>query len=156
MGLKETMACRLHDHLSTSNQCGARQHSPTGRETILERVSLAIAVARKIDCSMGTEINSKHVQLCLPLQQLTKIPSILHIWQNKRKTTKQELLSLIVHVSFAANVVGAGRLSLQWLIDLNSTAHKLHHHTQLLNASARANIQWLDILPSTDASGVHG
>ena len=43
-------------------------------------------------------------------------------------------------------MVGSGRLFLRRLIDLSTTAHKLHHHITL-NAEARKDIQWwLDFL----------
>ena len=45
-------------------------------------------------------------------------------------------------------MVHSGRLFLRRLIDLSTTAHKLHHHITL-NAEARKDIQWwLDLLPT--------
>ena len=51
-------------------------------------------------------------------------------------------------MSFAAKVVHSRRLFLRRLIDLSTTACKLHHHITL-NAEARKDIQWwLDFLPT--------
>ena len=95
---------------------------------------------------LGIEIDSDDQVIRLPDDKYSDLHSQLTQWIGKKKCTKRELLSLIGKLSFAEKVVRSGRLFLRRLIDLSTTAHKLHHHINL-NAEARKDIQWwLDFL----------
>ena len=96
---------------------------------------------------LGIHIDTIKMELRLPMEKLDDLLSLLKRWLRKRKATKRELLSLIGKLSFAAKVVPAGRIFLRRLIDLSTSAKKLHHHIYL-STSARADIQWWqDFLP---------
>ena len=89
---------------------------------------------------LGILLDTSKMELRLPKDKLEDLLRLLKQWTRK-KTTKRELLSLIGKLSFAAKVVPAGRIFLRRLIDLSTSAKKLHHHIHL-SASARADIQW--------------
>ena len=97
---------------------------------------------------LGIVLDTSAKQLRLPPDKLEELTGLIRCWLGRHKATKRELLSLIGKLSFAAKVVPAGRLFLRRLIDLSTTARKLHHHVTL-NAEARADIKWWeDFLPS--------
>ena len=103
---------------------------------------------------LGIEIDSDDQVIRLPDDKYSDLQSQLTQWIGKKKCTKRELLSLIGKLSFAAKVVRSGRLFLRRLIDLSTTARKLHHHINL-NAEARKDIQWwLDFLPTWNGISV--
>ncbi|KAL5486695.1 hypothetical protein EMCRGX_G019209 [Ephydatia muelleri] len=90
---------------------------------------------------LGIVLDTSAKQLRLPPDKLEELTGLIRCWLGRHKATKRELLSLIGKLSFAAKVVPAGRLFLCRLIDLSTTARKLHHHVTL-NAEARADIKW--------------
>lgn len=90
---------------------------------------------------LGIEIDSLNFTIRLPADKLLALNSELNSWSNRRSCTKQELLSLIGKLSFAAKVIKPGRMFLRRLIDLSTTAKHLRHHIYL-NAEARADIKW--------------
>ena len=97
---------------------------------------------------LGIEIDSSAMQIRLPQDKLDDLLSRLHDWDQRKKCTKRELLSLIGSLSFAAKVVKPGRMFLRRLIDLSTSVDRLHHHISL-NSSGRADIRWwLEFLPS--------
>ena len=79
--------------------------------------------------------------MSLPLDKQEDILHSIQGWRGRDKATKWELLSLIGKFSFAAKVVPAGRLFLRRLIDLSTTAKKLHHHIRI-TADAREDLAW--------------
>ena len=88
--------------------------------------------------SIEASITSKRKQVLL--QEL----SPLH---TRKKCTKRELLSLIGKLSFACKILPAGCIFPRGLIDLSTSASKLHHHIRL-TGEARLDMQWwLDFLP---------
>ena len=96
---------------------------------------------------LGILLDTSKMELRLPKDKLEDLLRLLRQWTRRKKTTKRELLSLIGKLSFAAKVLPAGRIFLSRLIDLSTSAKKLHHHIHL-SASARADIQWWqDFLP---------
>lgn len=96
---------------------------------------------------LGIELDARRQEIRLPSDKLHELLNSLHVWQNRKKCTKRELLSLIGVLSFAAKVVKPGRMFLRRLIDLSTTVSCLHHHITL-NSESRADIQWwLDFLP---------
>ena len=62
-------------------------------------------------------------------------------WSRRRSCRKQELLSLIGKLSFAAKVVKPGRMFLRRLIQLSTTVSNINHHIYL-NKEAQADIAW--------------
>ena len=90
---------------------------------------------------LGITLDSTTQQLSLPLDKQEDILHSIQGWRGRHKATKRELLSLIGKLSFAAKVVPAGRLFLRRLIDLSTTAKKLHHHIRI-TADAREDLAW--------------
>jgi hypothetical protein len=90
---------------------------------------------------LGIEIDSSKMEIRLPAEKLAAILQALPFWQNRRKATKREVLSLIGTLSFATKVVRPGRTFLRRLIDLSTKATKLHHHLDI-TADARKDITW--------------
>ena len=79
--------------------------------------SLGIPVAmEKVDgpatiiIFLGLELDSNLQQIRLPAEKLQALLQELGEWQQKKKATKRELLSLIGKLAFAAKAVPAGRL----------------------------------------------
>ena len=87
---------------------------------------------------LGITLDSTQ-QLSLPLDKQEDILHSIQGWRGHHKATKRELLSLIGKLSFSAKVVPAGRLFLRHLIDLSTTAKKLHHHIRI-TADAREDL----------------
>ena len=90
---------------------------------------------------LGLELDSTLQQIRLPSDKLAAILEERKHWQQQRKTSKRQLLSLIGKLSFAARAVPAGRLFLRRLITLSTKAKELHHHIRL-NEEAQADISW--------------
>ena len=90
---------------------------------------------------LGITLDSSTQQLSLPLDKQEDILHCIRGWGGRHKATKHELLSLIGKLSFAAKVVPAGRLFLRRLIDLSTTAKKLHHHIRI-TVDAREDLAW--------------
>eukprot|EP00731_Ephydatia_muelleri_P013543 Em0007g853a len=90
---------------------------------------------------LGITLDSSTQQLSLPLDKQEDILHCIRGWGGRHKATKRELLSLIGKLSFAAKVVPAGHLFLRRLIDLSTTAKKLHHHIRI-TVDAREDLAW--------------
>ena len=88
---------------------------------------------------LGIVLDFSLQQLRLQPEKLQDISSLTRSWLGVRKVTKRELLSLIRKLSFAAEMVPAGRLFLQCLIQLSTTVRRLHHYIYL-NSEAREDI----------------
>ena len=81
------------------------------------------------------------MELCLPQDKLADLMTTLHQWQDKKKSTKRDLLSLISKLSFATKIIPSGRIFLRRLNDLSTTVSKLHHRI-LINLDARLDLAW--------------
>jgi hypothetical protein len=90
---------------------------------------------------LGIEIDTVNMVVRLPAAKLEKIKSLLLQWVGRKKCTKQDLLSLIGLLAFAAKVVKPGRMFIRRLIDLSTSVSSLHHYIYL-NREARADINW--------------
>ena len=129
------------------------QESMTTMMQLCERLGVPVATEKcegPATCItfLGIVLDSSLQQLRLPPEKLQEISSLTRSWLGLHKVTKRELLSLIGKLSFAAKVVPAGRLFLRRLIQLSTTARRLHHHIRL-NSEARADIRWWNsFLPS--------
>ena len=90
---------------------------------------------------LGIEINTITMQLTLPDTKLSELREALRFWTDRKSCTKRQLLSLIGRLHHAASVVKPGRTFLRHLINLSTTASKLHHHIRL-SESSRSDIHW--------------
>ena len=103
---------------------------------------------------LGIEIDSQQQELRLPTAKLQELLVELNRWQDRRKATKRQLLSLIGKLAFAAKVVPAGRLFTRRLITLSTSKKCLHHHIDL-SSRARADIRWWQqFLPSWNGRSI--
>ena len=90
----------------------------------------------------------------LPEEKFQELLAELKFWQQRKKCTKHDLLSLIGKLSFAAKVVHSGRIFLRCLIDLSTTVNILQHHISL-NADAKVDIAWwCDFLPTWNTKSI--
>ena len=71
---------------------------------------------------LGILLDSIALEARLPTDKLENIHQALHRWSSRTRCKKQELLSLIGTLSFAAKVVPAGRSFLRRMIDTSTTA----------------------------------
>ena len=71
---------------------------------------------------LGILLDSTALEARLPTDKLENIHQALHRWSSRTRCKKQELLSLIGTLSFAAKVVPAGRSFLRRMIDTSTTA----------------------------------
>lgn len=103
---------------------------------------------------LGIHIDSSNLTIRIPDDKYTELIEILPVWNERRKCTKKELLSLIGKLSFVCKVIRPGRIFLRRLIDISTTVTKLHHHISL-NSEARADIKWwIDFLPTWNKSSI--
>ena len=99
---------------------------------------------------LGIEIDAANSVIRLPKDKLFQLRVLVSEWLEKRKCTKRSLLSLIGTLSFACKVVKPGRMFLRRLIDLSTTAKKLHHHIDI-SVSIREDLKmWRIFLDSWD------
>ena len=125
-------------------QCFLQVAATLGTQVAMEKVDGPSTVL----VFLGLILDSLRQEIQLPPEKLQDMLQELEQWLAKCNTTKQELLSLIGKLSFAARAVPAGRLFLRLLIHLSTSATKLHHHIRL-TADARADIHWWhSFLPS--------
>ena len=90
---------------------------------------------------LGIQIDTKVMLLSLAQDKLARISAIVLSWRSKRSASKQELQSLIGHLSHAATVVQHGRTFLRRMIDLVKLAKQPHHHLRL-SAEFRSDLHW--------------
>lgn len=101
---------------------------------------------------LGIELDSVSMELRLPAEKHKNLLRELQAWEECKKCTKRQLLSLIGQLAFAAKVIPSGRTFLRRLIDLSCTVKKLSYHITL-NKEARLDIKWwLDYLPTWNGS----
>ena len=80
---------------------------------------------------LGIQIDTETMQLSLAQDKLSRMSALVLSWRSKRAAIKQELQSLIGHLSHAATVVQHGRTFLRRMIDLTKQAKQQHHHLRL-------------------------
>ena len=90
---------------------------------------------------LGILIDSIRFELWLPAEKLGRLQETIQRWTRRRSCTKQELESLLGHLSHAATVIPQGRVFLRQLFPLISLNRAPHHFIRL-NASARADLLW--------------
>nr|XP_006822618.1 PREDICTED: uncharacterized protein LOC100377439 [Saccoglossus kowalevskii] len=97
---------------------------------------------------LGIEMDTVNRVLRLPQDKLNDITSSSEKWSTTTTCMKQELLSLIGTLSFACKCIPAGRIFLQRMIDLSTTASALHQRITL-STSFQLDLEWWkDFLPT--------
>ena len=90
---------------------------------------------------LGILLDSSALEARLPPDKLSDLKTAIASWLPRRECSKQELLSLIGTLSFAAKVVPAGRTFLRRAIDLSATVPRLRD-TITLNDGFHLDMQW--------------
>ena len=90
---------------------------------------------------LGIQLDSVSMQLSLAQDKLTRIRGLVLSWRSKRAATKQELQSLVGHLSHAATVVQHSRTFLRRMIDLSKQVHQPHHFIRL-SQEFLSDLQW--------------
>ncbi|XP_077862823.1 uncharacterized protein LOC102807207 [Saccoglossus kowalevskii] len=102
---------------------------------------------------LGIMLNSKELMAFLPTDKRIGISKKLSEVLAKKSVTKQVLLSLLGHLSFAGRVVLPGRSFVSHLLQLASIVPKLHYHVAI-NSDCRMELaMWDSFLQSWN--GVH-
>ena len=92
---------------------------------------------------LGILVDTDRFQLRLPADKLARLRLLVATWRSKRSCTRNELESLVGHLSHAAIVVQHGRIFLRPLFALLSSTARPHFLIRL-NRSVRADFQWWD------------
>ena len=92
-------------------------------------------------CFLGILIDTRNLELRLPLEKIERLRTLVKLWRSKRACTRKELESFLGHLSHAASVVRPGRTFLRQLFSLLHLARAPEHYVRL-NAAARADITW--------------
>ena len=90
---------------------------------------------------LGILVDSDNFELRLPADKLARLREMLQHWAIRHACTRQELESLLGHLSHAATVISQGRVFLRQLFTLLSLDRAPHHFIRL-NAGARADLTW--------------
>ena len=90
---------------------------------------------------LGIEIDTINRTLRLPREKLCQLQEEIRSWAGRRSCKKKALLSLIGQLQHACCVVQPGRTFLRRMIDLSTTAKKLHHRIRL-NRGFRSDLYW--------------
>ena len=127
----------------TQNQCSRHLSTLTG---LCEQLSIPLAEDKREGPTtlleyLGILLDSSALKAQLPADKLQDIKSSLARWSLRSQCTKQELLSLIGTLSFAAKVVPTARTFLRRMIDLSTSAAHLHDNITL-NEGFSLDIQW--------------
>jgi hypothetical protein len=89
---------------------------------------------------LGTVLDSVRMEARLPSVKVDRLRDILTRFATRSSCTKQELLSLVGHLSYASRVVVPGRSFLSYLIRLSTTVQGLYDRVYL-NSGCRADIR---------------
>ena len=89
---------------------------------------------------LGIILDTTEMKASLPQNKLSRINSLLLTFNNRRKCTKRELLSLLGHLNFACSVIPAGRSFISRLLVAATTVKKLYHYVQL-DINCKADIR---------------
>ena len=96
---------------------------------------------------LGIVINTVTMTASISSERKQELLSALQSMIERRKCTKQQLLSLIGKLSFACKVVPAGRIFLRRLIDLSCSVSRIHHHIRLTKEAHLDMYWWFNFLP---------
>ena len=90
---------------------------------------------------LGFLIDTRAMEIRLPLEKLRRVKAMLHAWKWRKSCTKRELLSMIGTLQHASTVVKPGRTFLRRMIDLSKRNVHLDSHMRL-NMEFRADLRW--------------
>ena len=90
---------------------------------------------------LGIEVDTKAMELRLPPEKLQRLKEMIEKWRSRKSCTKEELESLVGHLSHACKVVRPGRRFLRGMIELLTVAKRRHHHIRL-SSTFRADLEW--------------
>ena len=94
---------------------------------------------------LGIQVDTEAMQLSLAPEKLSQILALVLSWRSRQSATKQELQSLIGHLSHAATVVLPGLTFLRCMIDLMKVARHPRHHVRL-TAEFKSDLYLVDII----------
>ena len=77
---------------------------------------------------LGIILDTDKMEARLPMDKLARINQKLDSLLQRRSCTKQELLSLLGHLNFAARVIYPGRSFISRIIELSKAVKHLHHY----------------------------
>ena len=101
---------------------------------------------------LGIVLDSEKLVAKLPRDKVQRILLFLESMLHKRKCIKLELLQLLGHLNFTSRVILPGRSFVSYLIQLSTTATKLHHMVYLDSHCQEDLIMWHKFL--TNWNGV--
>lgn len=90
---------------------------------------------------LGILIDSGNFELRLPADKLLRLHDAMSQYMRRSTCTRQELESLLGHLSHAATVIPQGRVFLRQLFSLLSLDRAPHHYIRF-NAGAKADLMW--------------
>ena len=122
-----------HDFLAIALQTLARLGIPVATQKTEGLTTMLIF--------LGILLDTYNFELRLPAEKLTRLQHTIRQWVPRHTCTKQELESLLGHLSHAATVIPQGRTFLRQLFSLLSLDRAPHHYLRL-NAGARADLRW--------------
>ena len=74
---------------------------------------------------LGIRLDTDQLQLSLPADKVTRLRDLLYQWKLKKSCTREQLESLLGHLSHAATVVCPGRIFLRNLFSMLSKPYHL-------------------------------
>ena len=103
---------------------------------------------------LGMLIDTTHMETSPPGDKLYESLVQLQSWSYRKNCCKSKLLLLISKLNFACQIIPAGYIFFNRLIDLSTIACLLHHHVTI-NCEARPNIDWwLRFLPGWNGHAI--
>lgn len=92
---------------------------------------------------LGIEVDSVAMTLCLPVEKLQRLRTLLAEWQGRKSGLRRELESLVGQLQHASKVVRAGRCFMRRQYDLLANTHHFQKHFRVrLNAECQADVEW--------------
>ncbi|KAK3098108.1 hypothetical protein FSP39_016192 [Pinctada imbricata] len=95
---------------------------------------------------LGIEFDTINMTMKLPAEKLREITEKIQSMLLKKKTTLNDLQSLIGSLNFACRVVNPGRAFLRRLIDATISVHKAHHRIRVSESMKDDLKAWLEFL----------
>ena len=95
---------------------------------------------------LGIVLDSERMEARLPRDKIQRIIEFITKLLNRKSCTKRELLQLLGHFNFASRVIAPGRSFVSYLINISTSAKKLHHYIHLSKACKEDLLMWLHFL----------
>lgn len=95
---------------------------------------------------LGIILDTQTMEARLPIEKINRIQTFIQDILAKTSVTKRELLQLLGHFNFAAQVVRPGRAFTSYLIAVSTTVKQLHYHVRLSKQSKEDLRMWLHFL----------